>query len=90
MSSLARAFATPVHLEDKDTLSTVVFIACASNESSESAHYSSLVRASTTSVHLGDVDTQLFIAFSNHENTGFHWNKRTDPTPPGKSWIYPE
>ena len=99
ISSLARAFATPIQnisaFEDKDTPSTVVFmavfIACASNESSESAHYSSLVRASSTSVNLGDVDSQLFIAFSNNESTGFHWNKQTDPPPsPGKSWIYPE
>ena len=65
------------------------FIACASNESSKSVHYSSLARASTTSVHLGDVDTQLFIAFSNHESTGFHWNKKTDPTPSRKKLDLP-
>ena len=98
LSSLAKAFATPIQnisafrrqRHTRDVGFHGRFIACASNESSESAHYSSLVRASTTSVHLGDVDTQLFIAFSNHESTGFHWNKQADPTPPGKSWIYPE
>ena len=51
--------------------------------------HSSLVRASTTSVHLGDLDTQLFIAFSNHESTGFHWNKQTDPTPSRKKLDLP-
>ena len=80
LSSLAKAFATPIQnisafrrqRNTRDVGFHGRFIACASNESSESAHYSSLVRASTTSVHLGDVDTQLFIAFSNHESTGFH------------------
>ena len=81
LSSLARAFATPIQnisafRRQKHTIEGGFygrFGAC--YECSESAHYSSLGRASATSVHLIDVDTQLFIAFQNHESTGFHWNK---------------
>ena len=77
LSSLARAFATPI--QNMSAFRRIDggfygrFGAC--YECSESAHYSSLGRASATSVLLGDVDTQLFIAFQNHESTGFHWNK---------------
>ena len=81
LSSLARAFAAPIQnisafRRQKHTIDGGFygrFGAC--YECAESAHYSSLGRASATSEHLGDVDTQLFIAFQNHESTGFHWNK---------------